>query len=180
MRRKLCAYSDPDLRLQESTQFCAAQAYAALRQWADALPLYREVAAHRTSPLRARAMLGQAEALRALRRLDEALQVLITLFADPLAKDHAQLVSVEILLDKPDNAGAKRVLDKTRPAALSDKKQKRYLQGRLEAQAGRSERALELFQSILRRPEGAPHAVLIATLCAVAETGLRLENAGDG
>ncbi len=66
-------------------------------------------------------------------------------------------------------------------SALADKKEKRFLQGRLEAQLNHRERALELFQTILRRPEGASRAVLIATLCAVAETNLRLKTpeAGD-
>ena len=172
---------DPALLARPATRFCRAQALATLGRWAEALPLYQQVAAEAASPLRSEALLGQAEALRALRRPEEALQVFALLFSDPQAKDRAELRSVELLLEKRDTAGARRILDKARPAALADKKEKRFLQGRLEAQLNHRERALELFQTILRRPEGATRAVLIATLCAVAETNLRLKTpeAGD-
>jgi TolA-binding protein len=166
---------DPNLLALPATRFCRAQALATLGRWAEALPLYREVAAEPASPYRSRATLGQVEALRALRRPDEALLVLARLFSDPQAKDRAELCSVELLLEKRDAAGARRILDRTRPTALADKKEKRFLQGRLEAQQNHRERALELFQSILRRPEGATRAVLIATLCAVGEVSLRLK-----
>jgi TolA-binding protein len=172
---------DPALLALPATRFCRAQALATLERWPEALPLYQQVAAEAASPFRSKAILGQAEALRALGRSDEALQVFALLFSDPQAKDRAELRSVELLLGKRDTAGARRILDKTRPKALADKKEKRFLQGRLEAQQNHRERALELFQTILRRPEGASRAVLIATLCAVAETNLRLKTpeAGD-
>jgi len=171
---------DPALPARPAMGFCRAQALATLGRWAEALPLYQKVAAESPRPFRSKAILGQAEALRALRRPDEALQVFALLFSDPAAKDRAELRSVELLLDKQDTAGARRILDRTRPAALADKKEKRFLQGRLEAQLNHRERALELFQTILRRPEGASRAVLIATLCAVGETSLRLKTPETG
>jgi TolA-binding protein len=171
---------DPALQALPATRFCRAQALATLERWAEALPLYQQVAAEAASPFHSRAILGQAEALRALRRPDEALRVFALLFSDPQTKDRAELRSAELLLEKRDTAGARRILDKTRPMALAGKKEKRFLQGRLEAQLGHRERALELFQTILRRPEGATRAVLIATLCAVAETSLRLKTPETG
>jgi TolA-binding protein len=171
---------DPDLLTQQATQFCVAQAQATLGRWFDALTLYRQVAAEAASPFRSRAILGQAEALRALQRPDEALQIFALLFSDPQAKDRAELRSAEILLEKQDTAGARRILDRARPKDLADKKEKRFLQGRLEVQLNHRERALELFQTILRRPESANRAVLIATLCAVAETSLRLKTPETG
>ena len=172
---------DPALLALPATAFWRAQALATLGRWEEALPLYQQVAAEPASLFRSKAILGEAEALRALRRPDEALKVFALLLSDPSAKDRAELRSVELLLDKQDTAGARRILDKTRPTALADKKEKRFLQGRLEAQLNHRERALELFQTILRRPEGASRAVLIATLCAVGETSLRLKTpeAGD-
>jgi TolA-binding protein len=171
---------EPALLALPATAFCRAQALATLGRWTDALPVYQQVAAEAASPFRSKAILGQAEALRALHRPDEALLVFARLFSDPRTKDRAELRSVELLLDKQDTAGARRILDKTRLTALADKKEKRFLQGRLEAQLNHRERALELFQTILRRPEGASRAVLIATLCAVAETSLRLKTPETG
>jgi outer membrane protein assembly factor BamD (BamD/ComL family) len=167
--------ADPALEDLPATSLWRAQALAALQRWPEALPLYQKVAAQNPSPFRTTALLGQAEALRALQRYDEALQVFASLLGDPQGNDHAQLRSIELLLEKRDTTGARRILDKARPTALGDKKEKRYLQGRLEAQLNHHERALELYQTILRRPEGSSRAVLIATLCAMAESHLQLQ-----
>jgi len=171
---------DPALQDLPATWLWRAQALASLQRWTEALPLYQKVVAQNPSPFRATALFGQAEALRALQRFDEALQLFGSLLGDPQWNDRAQLRSIELLLDKRDNAGARRILDKTRPAALADKKEKRYLQGRLEAQLNHHERAIELYQTILRRPEGASRAVLIATLCAMAESHLQLQTPETG
>ncbi len=171
----LTVLQDPALQDLPATWLWRAQALASLQRWTEALPLYQKVARQNPSPFRTAALFGQAEALRALQRFDEALQLFAALLSDPQWTDRAQLRSIELLLDKRDNAGARRILDKTRPAALADKKERRYLQGRLEAQLNHHERAIELYQTILRRPEGASRAVLIATLCAVAESHLQLQ-----
>lgn len=171
---------DPALLVLPATRFWCAQALAALERWAEALPLYQQVAGTAASPFRSRAILGQAEALRALGRPDEALRMFAVLFSDRQWKDRAELRSIELLLEKRDTAGARRILDKAKPVSLADKKEKRFLQGRLEAQLNHRERALELFQTILRRPEGASHSVLIATLCAAAEMNLRLKTPETG
>jgi tetratricopeptide (TPR) repeat protein len=172
---------DPALQDLPATWLWRAQGLAMLQRWPEALALYQKVAAQNPSPFRTVAQFGQAEALRALQRFDEALQVFGLLLADPQWSDRAQLRSIELSLEKRDNAGARRILDKARPVALADKKEKRYLQGRLEAQLNHHGRATELYQTILRRPEGASRAVLIATLCAMAESHLQLQTpeAGD-
>ncbi|HEX8077115.1 MAG TPA: tetratricopeptide repeat protein [Chthoniobacterales bacterium] len=171
---------DPALQDLATTSLWRAQALAALQRWPEALPLYQKVAAQNPSAFRATALFGQAEALRALLRGDEALRVFQSLLGDPQWNDRAQLRSIELLLEKNDTAGARRILDKARPVSLADKKEKRYLQGRLEAQLNHHERAIELYQTILRRPEGASRAVLVATLCAQAESHLQLETPEGG
>ncbi|HEY2138988.1 MAG TPA: tetratricopeptide repeat protein [Chthoniobacterales bacterium] len=172
---------DPALEDLPATWFCRAQAFAALQRWSEALPLYQKLSAQNGSLFRQVGLFGQGEAFRALQRYDEALQTFASLLGDPQWGERAQLRSIELLLDKRDNTGARRILDKARPTALADKKEKRYLQGRLEAQLNHHERAIELYQTILRRPEGATRAVLIATLCAEAESHLQLQTpeAGD-
>src|ERR1051326_350570 len=124
---------DPTLQDLPATWLWRAQALAARQRWSEALPLYTKVADQKPSAFRNTALFGQAEAFRALQRFDEALQTFALLLGDPVWNDRAQLRSIELLLDKRDNTGARRILDKARPAALADKKEKRYLQGRLEA-----------------------------------------------
>lgn len=171
---------DPALKDETAVRFWRAQALANLQRWNEALPLYQQVSGERTSPLRAAALFGQAEVLRALQRFEEALRVLASLMSEPQWSDRAQLRSIELLLDRRDNAGARRLLDKARPAALGDKKEKRYLQGRLQAQLDNHERALELYQTVVRRSEGVSRAVFVATLCAIAESHLRLRRPAAG
>jgi TolA-binding protein len=171
---------DSSLQDLHAIRFWRAQALANLQRWSEALPFYRQAATETPSPFRSSALLGQAEALRALGRSEEALQVLAQLSSDPQWKDRAELRSVELLLDKKDNSAARRLLDKTKPAVLGDKKLKRFLQGRVEAQLNHRERAIELFQTILRRPESASRAVLIATLCAIADANLQLGTPESG
>ena len=180
LEEALKVLEDPAVRDLPATSLWRAQALAGLGRWDEALPLYQKVAAQNPSPFRSTALFGQAEAWRALQRFDEALQLFATLLGDPQWNDRAQLRSIELLLEKRDNAGARRILDKARPAALSDKKEKRYLQGRLEAQLNHHDRAVELYQTILRRTEGTTRAVLIATLCATAESHLQLQTPETG
>jgi outer membrane protein assembly factor BamD (BamD/ComL family) len=172
---------DPALDDLAAIPLWRAQALASLQRWPEALALYQKVAGQNRSVFRSTALFGQAEALRALGRSDEALQAYGRLLGDQQWNDRAQLRSIELLLEKNDVPGARKILDKARPASLADKKEKRYLQGRLEAQLNHHERAVELYQTILRRPEGASRAVLIATLCANAESHLQLQTpeAGD-
>ena len=172
--------ADASLQDLPAIRFWRAQALANLQRWGEALSLYQQAAAETASPFRSSAMLGKAEALRALGRSDDALQTFALLFSDSQWKDRAELGSVELLLDKQDNAAARRLLDKTKPSVLGDKKLKRFLQGRIEAQLNHRERAIELFQTILRRPESASRAVLIATLCAIADANLQLGTPENG
>jgi outer membrane protein assembly factor BamD (BamD/ComL family) len=171
---------DPTLPDLPATRFLRAQTFAALGRWAEALPLYEQAASVAASPFYSNAILGQAEALRALSRTDDALRVYALLFSNPTWKARAELRSIELLIEKQDIAAARALLERTRPAALADKKEKRYLQGWLEAQSGHHERAIELFQTIVRRPEGTPHPVLIATLVALADENLKLKTPESG
>jgi outer membrane protein assembly factor BamD (BamD/ComL family) len=180
-QKALEALQDPAVQDMPAVVLWRAQALASLRRWNEALTLYQQLATQFGSAFRTAALFGQAEALRALNRPDEALRLFGFLFSDPQWNDRAQLRSVELLLDKGDAAGARRLLDKTRPTALADKKEKRFLQGRIEAQLDHHERAIELYQTILRSAEGTSRPVLIATLCAIAQSNLRLgtPEAGD-
>jgi TolA-binding protein len=166
---------DPTLPNLPAMQFARAQALAALRRWTEALPLYQQVATQIASPYRSSAILGQAQSLRALGRTDEALHMFEVLFSNPQWKARAELNSVELLLEKKDTAAARALLEKSRPTALADKKEKRFLQGLVEAQSNHHERAIELLQTIVRRQEGTSRAVLVATLCAIADEGLKLK-----
>ena len=160
--------------------FIRAQALAAVGQWNEALPLYRAAAADTAASFQTDAVFGQAEALRALGRTDEALQVLAPLTRNQRWKVRARFRSVEMLLEKGETAAALRLLESVAPRAIAERKERRFLRGSIEAKRGNRARAIELFTSILQRPEGATHPVLIATLFAIAEAHLQSGTPGAG
>jgi len=177
----LSLLDDPRVREMRSTTFLRAQAMAGLRRWSEALPLYDAVAADPSSPFRAEAIFGEAETLRALGRLDEAQQKLATLFRDKQWSVRARLHSAELFLDQHDPVNARRILDDVRPVSSPDRKTRRFLLGRVELVQHHPERALSIFESLLKRPAGATHALAVATLFAVADAHLQLRTpeAGD-
>src|SRR5205814_3862542 len=75
----LVLLADSRLREIPSAKFWRAQALASLHRWAEALPLYEELAADESSSLHGAAIFGAAEMLRALKRWDEALPKLSVL-----------------------------------------------------------------------------------------------------
>ncbi|MDQ3120446.1 MAG: tetratricopeptide repeat protein, partial [Verrucomicrobiota bacterium] len=173
--------SEPGLDALPGVKFFRAQALAALARWAEALPLYREAAAENASELRSEALFGETESLRALGRFDDALNGLRSLTNDPRWRVQAGLRSVEIVLaEKNDPARARRLLDSIQPNAEGERKERRLLRGRIEAQLGNHERAVTLFAAIVKNPVGASHSVLIAALIAMADAHLEMGTPGAG
>ena len=164
-----------------ASEFVRAQAFASSGRWSEALPAYQRAQADAASPLRADALMGQAEAERALGRTDDALRTFEQLHRDSRWAVRAQLRSVDLLMTKGNVTGAQRVLAATKAKSVREKKEKRFLRGRLEAALGHPEKAIELFATILQKPEGASYEVLIASLFALADTHLQLKTpeAGD-
>ena len=164
---------DPRLQRSSTAIFWHAQLLASLNRQADALALYRQLAADPKSGLHAESVFGAAEMLRALGRQDEALQNLNALFRDSKWSVRAQLRAAEIYLDKSDPGSAQRLLEKTQPTTIADKKQRHFLRGRVELALRHLERAIETFDSILKQPDGATHETLTAVLFSLADTHLQ-------
>jgi TolA-binding protein len=171
-----------DARLTDcaACNFWRAQALAGMERWNDALPLYQAAANDSASPNRAAAIFGAAEMLRALARPDETLSMLARLTSDERWTVRARLLSAEILLDKSDWTNAQRLLDEMNPTSSEERKQRRFLRARLDLVRQRPERALGTFESLVKKPEGASHALLIAALFGVADAHLQLKTPEGG
>ena len=172
--------ADARLRQSPSADFWRAQLLASSRREAEALPLYRQIAADNNSDLRMDALFGAAEMLRALGRTDEALQSFSVLFRDPRWNVRAQLRAAELYLEKSDGVNARRLLEKVQPASIAEKKERHFLRGRLETVLHRPDRAIAIFESVLKNPEGATHETLTATLFALADAHLQLKTPETG
>ena len=172
--------ADPRLGQSPSANFSRAQLLATSRHEAEALALYRQIAANSNSGLRMDALFGAAEMLRALGRTDAALQSLSELFRDPKWNSRAQLRAAEIYLDKQDPVNARKLLEKVQPATTAEKRERHFLRGRLEMALHRPDRAITIFESVLKNPEGATHETLTAALFALADAHLQLKTPETG
>ncbi len=177
----LVLLADGRVRELPWARFWRAQAFAGLKRWADALPLYEELATHEGSPFREAATFGAAEMLRALGKREEALRKLNLLLHDKEWAIRAQLRAAELSIEMADAANAQRLLEEMKPRSVAERRERRLLRGRLELILQRPERAIGMFQAVLKRPEGAAHATLIAALFGIAEAHLQLKTpeAGD-
>src|SRR5262245_39130186 len=166
-----------DARVRELpwAKFWRAQAFASLDRWAEALPLYEQLARDNRSPFRHAATFGAAEMLRALGRRDEALKKFAQLMHDNEWATRAQLRAAELYIETGDASGARRLLEETQPTAVAERRQRRVLRGRLELLQRRPERAIGIFQGVLKRPEGAAHSTLIAAVFGIAEAQAQLK-----
>src|SRR5437879_2465149 len=172
--------ADPRLRQSPSANFWRAQLLASSHREAEALPLYRQIAADTNSGLRMDALFGAAEMLRALGRTDEAIQSFSELSGDPKWNIRAQLRAAEIYLDKSDPVNARKLLEKVQPATTAEKRARHFLRGRLEMVLHRPDRAITIFESVLKNPEGTTHETLTAALFALADTHLQLKTPETG
>jgi len=161
-------------------KFWRAQAFAGLNRWTDALPLYEELAANEASPFRGPATFGAAEMLRALGKREEALSTLHLLFHNKEWAMRAQLRAAELHIEMGDAPDARHLLEEMKPTSVAERRERRVLRGRLELILQRPERAIGMFQALLKRPEKSGHATLIAALFGIAEAHLQLKTPETG
>ncbi|MEO5718328.1 MAG: tetratricopeptide repeat protein [Chthoniobacterales bacterium] len=168
LQEALEIFADTTLTTDAESTFWHAQALAGLERWAAALPLYGQVAADASSALRSEAAFGQAEALRALGRKDEAVRVLQSLENSPKWTTRAKLGQAQVLLERGNLNAADRLLRETKPQLATERSERRYLFGRLNLAQGHSLKAIETLNVILKNPEGVSHRLLVSTLLALA------------
>src|SRR4029077_5939133 len=92
----------------------------------------------------------------------------------------AQLRAAELHIEMADASNAQRLLTEMRPTSVAQRRERRVLRGRLELILQRPERAIGMFQALLKRPEGTPHATLIAALFGIADAHLQLNTPAAG
>jgi TolA-binding protein len=176
----LVLLSDSRLRELPWAKFWRAQAFASLHRWTDALPLYEELEADETSSFRKAATFGAAEMLRALGRPDEALTKFSVLTQDKEWATRAQLRLTKLYIDKRDATNARRVLDDMQPESVGEQNERRLLRGRLELVLQRPEKAMSVFEELLKTPEKVSHATLIAALFGLVDAHVQLKTSDAG
>jgi Tetratricopeptide repeat len=175
----LVLLADPRVGDLPWAKFWRAQSLATLHRWADALPLYEELANNRSAFQRA-ALFGAGEMLRALGKRQQAVTKFNLLVHDKEWGTRAQLRAIELYLDLGNASEARRLLERIQPTSVAERRERRLLGGRLELILHRPEQAIGMFQAILKRPEGTPHPVVIAALFGIAEAHLQLKTPESG
>jgi TolA-binding protein len=170
----LVLLADARLRDLPWARFWRAQALATVQRWAEALPLYAELTSE-PSPFQKAAVFGSGETLRALGKCPEALAKFLILVHDKEWGARAQLRAAEMYIQLGDATEARRLLEQMRPNSIPERRERRVLRGRLELISHRPERAIEMFQAILKRPAGTPHSILLVALFGIAEAHLQLK-----
>jgi TolA-binding protein/thioredoxin-like negative regulator of GroEL len=170
----LVLLADARLRDLPWAKFWRAQALATVQRWAEALPLYEKLT-NETSPFQKAAVFGSGETLRALGKRSEALAKFLVLVHDKEWGTRAQLRAAEMYIQLGDATEARRLLGQMQPNSIPERRERRVLRGRLELILHRPERAIGMFQAILKRPEGTPHSILLAALFGIAEAHLQLK-----
>src|SRR5437762_6262678 len=132
------------------------------------------------SPFQKPAVFGAGDALRALGNRQEALQKFILLVHDKEWGTRAQLRAAELYIESGNAPEAGRLLEQLQPVSAAERRERRVLRGRLELISHRPERAIGMFQAILKRPEGTPHSILLAALFGIAEAHLQLKTPETG
>src|SRR4029434_9263401 len=176
----LVLLADPRLRELPWAKFWRAQAFASLRRWADALPLYEQLEADETSSFHKAATFGAAEMLRALGRPDEALAKFSVLTHDKEWATRAQLRLAKLYIHSADTSNARRVLEDMQPESAGEQNERRLLGGRLELILQRPEKAMSLFEQLLKTPENVAHATLIAALFGMVDAHVQLKTPDAG
>jgi tetratricopeptide (TPR) repeat protein len=176
----LTLLNDPRLKNVPLTRFWRGQVLTELGRWNEALSVFREVQADPASPARTEATFGTAEMLRALGQRDPALRELKTLLGDKRWGIRAGLRSADLFLDRSDWTAAERLLNEMNPTSPSDRKERRFLRARVELARNRPTRAIGTFESLVKKPDGASHALVLAALFGLADAHLELKTPETG
>ena len=92
----------------------------------------------------------------------------------------AGLRSAELFLDNADWTSAERLLNEMNPTSPSDRKERRFLRARVELARHRPTRAIGTFESLVKKPDGASHALVLAALFGLADAHLQLKTPETG
>jgi TolA-binding protein len=171
---------DGQLFQSPAEKFWYAQALAATNKWNEALPLYEAVAAETAFPLRNEAVFSAADTLYALNRPDDAVRKLTPLLQVKQWQTRAALRLTSLFLDKSDVQNAEQSLQRIGDETPAERKQHRFLRGRLDLQQHHPERALVHLETLTKKARDVSHPLMVSTLFLIADAHLQLKTPETG
>ena len=155
-------------------QWLKMQALMALERWAEALPICRELSQKNDSPFSDAAALAEAEALRALGKKGDAIDVLQNLTQRKTNVVLAKLRLADLFLE---TGGFKKVpplLASITPANALETQWKKYDEAQLLLTQDQAAPAMEIFEGILKNPAGLTESLFAGATVGVAEARIIL------
>jgi outer membrane protein assembly factor BamD (BamD/ComL family) len=148
-------------------EFVKAQVFAALGKWAEAQPLFHEAIARPEFSIAAK--LGEAEALRALNRTPQAIQILESIAPDAKTGTTAKLRLADFYIDQKQPEKCAAILRSVAPASASGQKWKAYAEGRLLLAQGETTKALAVFEGLIKDSRDVSENLLFAVTMGAAD-----------
>lgn len=146
-----------------------ARILAAAGRWEEALALYEPAAADPKEPQATAALLGKAECLHALGRLNEAAQALEPAVAGGPASVALRLA--EYRLEQKQTDAASRLLAGIRkPPGEAEEKWKRYLEARLHLERNEMAQAFDQFEALRSDPRHLTQPMLVGIALGMAKS----------
>lgn len=145
-----------------------AQLLSAVGSWEEAFQAFR--ALHPMMPQTLAPRLGEAEALNALGRVEEAIQLMDALCKDLPLQDPLRLRLASYCLAGRHFKKCTRVLKLVQPSAPADEKWKSYLEGRLLLAQDQPGAALEMFREVGKDRRGLTESLVAGATLGVAES----------
>lgn len=150
-----------------------AQTLAALGRWGDAYPIYQQLAMQAGSPLSCR--IGEAECLHALGRTPEAIRLLEPIAADAKSAVAVRLRLADFYIEENGFDKCEAILKAVQPRTATESKATKYIEGRLLLAKKEYAAALEIFQEVLKTPEGLTENVMTGATLGSADALLALQ-----
>lgn len=146
-----------------------ANMHAAIGRWEEALLLYREGAAEPG------AQVGEAEALQALGRTKEAVELLEKLVKSGFGGNTLRLRLASLLTEMKRLPAAQEILGSVRVANAEERRWKLYVEARALLAQGHADSARKVFLQVLGDREHLSDALLFGATLGVTETLIVLE-----
>ncbi|MDQ2868075.1 MAG: tetratricopeptide repeat protein [Verrucomicrobiota bacterium] len=148
--------------------FLRGQALAGMGEYQRALEAYRQSASAGDCAF------GVAEMLRALGNDSDAARAYEALRRDPVFSTPASLRAMELALNRGDAPRAREILSSISPKTTDEKRERRFLFGRLQLLEKRPDKASETVEKLAEASEKTPRATALASLFATADAHLQL------
>ncbi|MEO6055154.1 MAG: tetratricopeptide repeat protein [Chthoniobacterales bacterium] len=180
--RAIACLQDTAFAEDPSAQILLAQALSKTGDYPGALRIFEKLRSSASGQEKEQAYLGSAAMLEALKRSDEALEVLHFAFTTPLIQNRAYLLAAEIHLSKGDFPAVKKDLQLLNNPRDAERLASQLLAARLAFKEGDINKCAALYDEVIQKSKHIDPRLAITAVDELADAyanSARLQNAED-